>query len=74
MVRLISSLGIGSMVLVTTLVAEYVPTARRSLILGMLQTGVSAGPRGMQRDRYRDLLSGEAFSATTTRNAPAAGI
>lgn len=42
-VRFISSLGIGCMVLVTTLVAEYVPTARRSLILGMLQTGVSAG-------------------------------
>lgn len=42
-VRFISSLGIGCMVLVTTLVAEYVPTARRSLILGVLQTGVSAG-------------------------------
>jgi AAHS family cis,cis-muconate transporter-like MFS transporter len=42
-VRFISSLGIGCMVLVTTLVAEYVPTERRSLILGMLQTGISAG-------------------------------
>ncbi|NKJ49901.1 MFS transporter [Burkholderia sp. SG-MS1] len=42
-VRFISSLGIGCMVLVTTLVAEYVPTARRSLILGVLQTGISAG-------------------------------
>ena len=42
-VRFISSLGIGSMVLVTTLVAEYVPTERRSLILGALQTGISAG-------------------------------
>ncbi|MFT4066079.1 MFS transporter [Paraburkholderia sp.] len=42
-VRFISSLGIGCMVLVTTLVAEYVPTGRRSLILGMLQTGISAG-------------------------------
>lgn len=42
-VRLISSFGIGCMVLVSTLVAEYVPTERRSLILGMLQTGVSAG-------------------------------
>ncbi|BBU30529.1 MFS transporter [Burkholderia sp. THE68] len=43
LVRFISSLGIGCMVLVSTLVAEYVPTGRRSLILGMLQTGVSAG-------------------------------
>lgn len=42
-VRFISSLGIGCMVLVTTLVAEYVPTERRSLILGVLQTGISAG-------------------------------
>ncbi|MGF6292285.1 MFS transporter [Paraburkholderia youngii] len=42
-VRFISSLGIGCMVLVTTLVAEYVPTERRSLVLGMLQTGISAG-------------------------------
>lgn len=42
-VRFISSLGIGCMVLVTTLVAEYVPTERRSLILGALQTGISAG-------------------------------
>ncbi|MDR5781039.1 MFS transporter [Caballeronia sp. LZ065] len=42
-VRFVSSLGIGCMVLVSTLVAEYVPTERRSLILGMLQTGVSAG-------------------------------
>lgn len=42
-VRFISSLGIGCMVLVTTLVAEYVPTQRRSLILGMLQTGISSG-------------------------------
>jgi len=42
-VRFISSLGIGCMILVTTLVAEYVPTERRSLILGMLQTGISAG-------------------------------
>jgi len=42
-VRFIGSLGIGSMVLVTTLVAEYVPTERRSLILGALQTGISAG-------------------------------
>jgi AAHS family cis,cis-muconate transporter-like MFS transporter len=42
-VRFISSLGIGCMVLVTTLVAEYVPTQRRSLILGALQTGISAG-------------------------------
>ncbi|SMG53884.1 MFS transporter [Paraburkholderia susongensis] len=42
-VRFISSLGIGCMVLVTTLVAEYVPTERRSLILGMLQTGISSG-------------------------------
>jgi AAHS family cis,cis-muconate transporter-like MFS transporter len=42
-VRFISSLGIGCMVLITTLVAEYVPTARRSLTLGVLQTGVSAG-------------------------------
>lgn len=42
-VRFISSLGIGCMVLVSTLVAEYVPTERRSLILGVLQTGVSAG-------------------------------
>ena len=42
-VRFISSLGIGCMVLVTTLVAEYVPTQRRSLILGVLQTGISAG-------------------------------
>ena len=42
-VRFISSLGIGCMVLVTTLVAEYVPTGRRSLVLGMLQTGISAG-------------------------------
>ncbi len=43
MVRFISSLGIGCIVLVSTLVAEYVPTERRSLILGILQTGVSAG-------------------------------
>lgn len=42
-VRFISSLGIGCMVLVSTLVAEYVPTERRSLILGVLQTGISAG-------------------------------
>ncbi|KAA1002435.1 MFS transporter [Paraburkholderia panacisoli] len=42
-VRFISSLGIGCMVLVTTLVAEYVPTQRRSLILGALQTGISSG-------------------------------
>ncbi|MGB8420966.1 MFS transporter [Paraburkholderia sp.] len=42
-VRFISSLGIGCMVLVSTLVAEYVPTERRSLILGILQTGISAG-------------------------------
>ena len=42
-VRFISSMGIGCMVLVTTLVAEYVPTERRSLILGVLQTGISAG-------------------------------
>jgi AAHS family cis,cis-muconate transporter-like MFS transporter len=42
-VRFISSLGIGCMVLVTTLVAEYVPTERRSLILGVLQTGISSG-------------------------------
>ncbi|KXV02943.1 MFS transporter [Caballeronia megalochromosomata] len=42
-VRFISSLGIGCMVLVSTLVAEYVPTERRSLTLGVLQTGVSAG-------------------------------
>ena len=42
-VRFISSFGIGCMVLVTTLVAEYVPTERRSLILGMLQTAISAG-------------------------------
>jgi MFS transporter, AAHS family, cis,cis-muconate transporter len=42
-VRFISSLGIGCMVLVSTLVAEYVPTERRSLILGALQTGISAG-------------------------------
>jgi len=42
-VRFVSSLGIGSMVLVTTLVAEYVPMERRSLILGALQTGISAG-------------------------------
>src|SRR5258708_1071048 len=42
-VRFISSLGIGCMVLVTTLVAEYVPTEWRSLILGVLQTGISAG-------------------------------
>ncbi|SDR34895.1 MFS transporter, AAHS family, cis,cis-muconate transporter [Paraburkholderia fungorum] len=42
-VRFVSSLGIGCMVLVTTLVAEYVPTERRSLILGVLQTGISAG-------------------------------
>lgn len=42
-VRFVSSLGIGCMVLVSTLVAEYVPMERRSLILGILQTGVSAG-------------------------------
>ncbi|MCP3709780.1 MFS transporter [Paraburkholderia sp. CNPSo 3274] len=42
-VRFISSMGIGCMVLVSTLVAEYVPMARRSLILGMLQTAISAG-------------------------------
>ena len=42
-VRFISSLGIGCMVLVSTLVAEYVPMERRSLILGILQTGISAG-------------------------------
>jgi MFS transporter, AAHS family, cis,cis-muconate transporter len=42
-IRFVSSLGIGSMVLVSTLVAEYVPTQRRSLILGMLQTAISAG-------------------------------
>ncbi|NML31826.1 MFS transporter [Paraburkholderia antibiotica] len=42
-IRFISSLGIGSMVLVSTLVAEYVPTERRSLILGVLQTGISSG-------------------------------
>ncbi|RKE37831.1 AAHS family cis,cis-muconate transporter-like MFS transporter [Paraburkholderia sp. BL23I1N1] len=42
-VRFISSLGIGCMVLVSTLVAEYVPTERRSLILGVLQTGISTG-------------------------------
>ncbi len=42
-VRFISSMGIGCMVLVTMLVAEYVPTERRSLILGILQTGTSAG-------------------------------
>ncbi|MFM0467814.1 MFS transporter [Paraburkholderia strydomiana] len=42
-VRFIGSLGIGCMVLVTTLVAEYVPAERRSLILGALQTAISAG-------------------------------
>ena len=42
-VRFISSLGIGCMVLVSTLVAEYVPTERRSLTLGVLQTAISAG-------------------------------
>jgi MFS transporter, AAHS family, cis,cis-muconate transporter len=42
-VRFISSMGIGCMVLVSTLVAEYVPMARRSLILGVLQTAISAG-------------------------------
>jgi MFS transporter, AAHS family, cis,cis-muconate transporter len=43
LVRFISSLGIGCMVLVSTLVAEYVPTQRRALILGVLQTAISAG-------------------------------
>ncbi|MDR3098317.1 MAG: MFS transporter [Paraburkholderia sp.] len=42
-VRFISAMGIGCMVLVSTLVAEYVPMARRSLILGVLQTAISAG-------------------------------
>lgn len=42
-VRFISAMGIGCMVLVTTLVAEYVPMARRSLTLGVLQTAISAG-------------------------------
>jgi MFS transporter, AAHS family, cis,cis-muconate transporter len=42
--RFISSLGIGAMYVVcNTLMAEYVPTERRTTILGTLQAGFSVG-------------------------------